>query len=213
MLTRNPPRHRAPRRRTGAFARARALLAGALVLGVGATATLAAWTDEEHATTTITAGSFGLESQVSGGGWADHGAGSAAVLPLNATGLYPGQSRAAWIQIRTKSGSVPGSVALSGVTVTPAPTADPNLSLAAGIDVRIGAVPGTANCVPGWTGGSTASGLGTLPAGVGPEALAGNGGSIVTFCVVVTLRSNAANAAQGASLTPEWAFTGSTPAS
>ncbi len=180
------------------------------MLGVGAATTVAAWTDEEHAAAAITAGSFGLESRVNGGSWADHGAGDAAVLPLAATGLYPGQSRAAWIQIRTKSSSVAGTVVPSEVIVSPAPAAGPNLSLATGLDVRIGTVASTATCVAGWTGGSTAAGIGNLPSGLGSEPLAAGGGSVVTYCVVVALRSNASGSAQGGSVAPEWVFTGST---
>lgn len=190
----------------------RALLAGALVLGAGATATLAAWTDQENAKATITAGTFALESLVSGGSWTDTTApAQPVVLPLAATGMMPGTSKAAWIQIRTKAGSGAGTVNLSGVTLatTPAdPTVDPNKTFGDALTVRIGTVATTGDCVPPWTGGSVANKVGVLPGGLAPVAVGANSASVAIYCVVITLPANAANAAQGGSVTPTWAFTG-----
>ena len=52
----------------------KAILAGGLVLGVGAAITLAAWNDSEFATGTFTAGSFNLEGSTTGAaaGYDDH---------------------------------------------------------------------------------------------------------------------------------------------
>lgn len=49
-----------------------AILAGGLVLGVGATVTLAAWNDSEFASVTLTAGTFNLQGSVDGTTWTDH---------------------------------------------------------------------------------------------------------------------------------------------
>ncbi|GAA5147673.1 hypothetical protein GCM10025768_08220 [Microbacterium pseudoresistens] len=51
-----------------------AVLAGGLVLGVGAAVTLAAWNDSEFATGTFTAGAFNLEGATDGAGgtYSDH---------------------------------------------------------------------------------------------------------------------------------------------
>ena len=67
----------------------RAVLAGGLVLGVGAAVTLAAWNDSEFATGTFGAGSFNLEGQETlGGAFSDHETAPGAALtfevePLN----------------------------------------------------------------------------------------------------------------------------------
>lgn len=67
----------------------RAILAGGLVLGVGAAVTLAAWNDSEFATGIFGAGSFNLEGQeTAGGGFTDHETAPGAALtfevePLN----------------------------------------------------------------------------------------------------------------------------------
>lgn len=60
--------------RGGRGRKVRAMLAGGLVLGVGAAITLAAWTDSEFATGTFTAGSFNLEGSTTSAtaGYDDH---------------------------------------------------------------------------------------------------------------------------------------------
>lgn len=71
----------------------RAVLAAGVVLGLGATLTLAAWNDSEYAKGTFSAGAFNLEGSTDGGVFADHAsAGSAATLAftLNPTNLAPG---------------------------------------------------------------------------------------------------------------------------
>lgn len=192
------------------YTRIRALLAGGLVLGIGMTATLAAWTDQEYAKTTIQAGTFSLQSQVSGSSWASNGAGSAVTLPLDATGLYPGVSKAAWIQIRT-SGTLGGTVTLSGVTAVAPLAADQALRDA--LTVRVFTVTQTADCNTTAPGGAslpltTAPSAGQLP----PVTLDGSGGTTttVTYCVVLTLPTGAPTSAQGGTVTPTWTFTGTT---
>lgn len=72
-----------PTRARGISRRVKAILAGGLVLGVGAAVTLAAWNDSEFVSGQFSAGSFNLEgSTVSGTtGFAEHATdGTAAVL-------------------------------------------------------------------------------------------------------------------------------------
>lgn len=52
--------------------RRRAVLAGGLVLGLGAAVTLAAWNDSEYATGEFAAGAFDLEGSTDGLTWAQH---------------------------------------------------------------------------------------------------------------------------------------------
>lgn len=58
--------------RRGLSKKVRALLAGGLVLGLGATVTLAAWNDSEFATGTFTAGRFNLEGSADNTTWGSH---------------------------------------------------------------------------------------------------------------------------------------------
>lgn len=72
-----------------------AVLAGGLVLGVGAAVTLAAWNDSEFATGTFTAGSFDLQGSTDGTtGWDSHDASPGATLDftLDAGDLAPEDS-------------------------------------------------------------------------------------------------------------------------
>lgn len=73
----------------------RAILAGGLVLGVGAAITLAAWNDSEFATGTFTAGTFNLEgSATDGTTFTDHVTAPGAPLgfTVNPTALSPGDT-------------------------------------------------------------------------------------------------------------------------
>jgi predicted ribosomally synthesized peptide with SipW-like signal peptide len=74
---------RAGARRTGTQ-RLKAILAGGLVLGVGAAITLAAWNDSEFATGTFNSGHFNVQGSTDGTTFADHtSSGSAAGLSFS----------------------------------------------------------------------------------------------------------------------------------
>lgn len=192
--------------------RVRTLLIGALVLGFGASATMAAWTDTEFASNQITAGTFSIESRTAAAAaFAAHDtAANAVTLPLNATNLYPGEVRAAWIQIKT-AGTVAGTVQLTGVT---APVNDPRgTALANALSIRIvpsvAALDTTPACSTSTTGGVTYTGVDTIPI-LPAQSLQANGGNVVNYCVVVTVPSDTPNSAQGGMVTPTWAFTATT---
>ncbi|GAA3945032.1 SipW-dependent-type signal peptide-containing protein [Microbacterium soli] len=197
--------HNEQRRRT--LLRARALLAAALVLGIGGTVTVAAWTDQEHATTTVTAGRFAIESRVSGTTWASNDT-TAVTLPLAATDLYPNQSRAAWVQLRTAAGSVPGTVSLTAVQVAlPADTA-PHTDLRDALRVRAAPVADVGGCGPAAVLGPDV-GITAVPP-QSAQTLAGDGQSVVTYCIVVSLPATAVSTAQGGHVEATWTFTGTT---
>jgi len=183
------------------------------VLGFGASATLAAWTDNEFASSQITAGTFSIVSRTaSAPTFAEHPtAANAVTLPLGATNLYPGQSRAAWIQITT-AGTVPGTVQLTAVA---APTNGANGdALRDSLDVRI--IPTTAGasttptCTAATTGGITYTGIGNVPATLPVQTLQSNGTNVVNYCIIVTVRADSPSTAQGGIVTPTWTFTGTT---
>ena len=86
----NRPRHAtddtAKRRRRSRMIRA--ILAGGLVLGVGAAVTLAAWNDSEYVTGTFTAGTFNLQgSTTDGTTFTDHPVGSPGTLTFTVAPL------------------------------------------------------------------------------------------------------------------------------
>ncbi|MEI3842970.1 MULTISPECIES: SipW-dependent-type signal peptide-containing protein [Microbacterium] len=199
--------------------RLRALLAGGLVLGVGASLTFAAWTDQEAATSTITAGTFAIEARTDLGAFVDSPRTPVVQLPLAATGLYPAQKRAAWIQIRNK-GTVPGTVSLSAVTVTGADgTSAPTGASAAlqnalkvGVAVSTTTDPSAApSCTTSTPTTAVATGVQNIPLPTATGALQAGGTNIVTFCVVLELPVQADNASQGGDVRPTWTFTATTP--
>lgn len=90
----------------------KALLAGGLVLGLGAAATLAAWSDNVLVTGAFSAGSFGTEVNV-GSGWTNGD--GVNEMTFNATAMYPGAVVYAPVLVRTTSHSDLGAeLTLSG---------------------------------------------------------------------------------------------------
>lgn len=88
--------------------KARAILAGGLVLGVGAAVTLAAWTDDEWAKGVFGTGTFGIEGAADGGTFGEHpDAASAAGIDftLAADTLSPGDSVYGGFAVRLVDGS------------------------------------------------------------------------------------------------------------
>lgn len=199
--------------RRRASTRVRALLAGALVLGFGVTATLAAWTDQENATADITAGTFAVESrasmEVGATPYADRST-NAVTVTFPGGNLYPGQSHAGWVQIKN-TGSVPGSVKLSHETFTTNGIA--GVDLATGLSVRI--VPSIGDstippaCTPETEGG-TPRPLEAISADEASLPLGASEGNSANYCIILTLAENSPNTAQGGTVTPTWTFTATT---
>lgn len=100
------------------WVRLRVVLATGLVLGAGATTTLAAWTDQVLVEGEFSASTFVVEANPStpydgaGGSWAAYGD-EAAVLQFEAAGMTPGSTRYASLALRTASGSIAGEAVLN----------------------------------------------------------------------------------------------------
>jgi predicted ribosomally synthesized peptide with SipW-like signal peptide len=111
----------APTRRGWTSRRIAAILAGGLVLGVGAAVTLAAWNDSEFAKGTFTAGTFNLQGSTDGSTYTDHTsvAGAAAMtMSTNASKLSPGDVAYSPFAVELTSATTNNAV----VTVTSANT-------------------------------------------------------------------------------------------
>ncbi|WAA65267.1 SipW-dependent-type signal peptide-containing protein [Microbacterium oxydans] len=210
VVLRRRPRRGTPRPRSSrGFRRVRALLAGGLVLGVGATMTIAAWTDQELATSTVSAGTFSIVSRSDQGAFASHGPSETVLtVPLDAAGLYPGVKKAAYVQVQA-SGTLGGTVNLTAVTVTNnaggAPTGA-DLALQNAIKVNIAVVAGPANCTTGATAAAALTAVPALPA----QTLTVSPLNTITYCIVLELPADATGTAQGGTVKPTWTFTGST---
>ncbi|MCG5469262.1 SipW-dependent-type signal peptide-containing protein [Micromonospora sp. LAH09] len=192
--------------------RTRAVLAGALVLGLGTTSTLAAWTDGEYGTGSFGASIFGTESQTASSGWASHTpVGNAATLAFNATAMSPTVSFYAWIDIRTTSTTnVGGAVALTSSSnnagaLLPALEYRTVRTASTSTTCAAAAFTGTPTWIVGPSylavtsvPGSPVSSTITAPSGATPQ---------VRFCFEVRIQSGAANSYQGTSGVVTWAFT------
>ena len=192
--------------------RVRAVLASGLVLGVGATVTLASWSDNEFATGNFTSSVFATESSVNGTPYADNAVSPGPTVSL-AGPFAPGVSHYFPVLIRTKTNSVAGTVVLGGATVAGADALTLGATLVYRVVSTTGAcagaafsgsptfVVGAAATTRALTAGQEGGVTNTLVAatGVAPGAATG-------FCFEVTLPASAANSLQGKTATATWQF-------
>lgn len=195
------------------FTRVRALLAGALVLGVGATLTLAAWTDTETARGTFTASTFGIvgsasaTAPASAGSYAENTAASPAALTFSAPfgAMSPGTTVYSRFAVKT--------TAVTNVTgkVTLAAAAGNSAGLGSYLTYGVKIIADSSECnATSYAAGSSAGVDAPKALTVGSavqQSLAIAGGSPVVYCFAVTLPPGTANTAQGLSATATWTFT------
>jgi predicted ribosomally synthesized peptide with SipW-like signal peptide len=187
-----------PRRRR--FVRLRAVLAGGLVLGMGAVVTVAAWNDPETATGTFSSSRFAIESQTANSSWAAHEPQNPAVLAFDATGMSPSASHYAHIDFRT---TTPTSVA---GRVTPAAVSNDGGALVAFLEYRMAVTAPATACTAGLFTGSYVAVAG-LPTPVPSVALQAGGANVQRVCFDVRIVANAPSSAQGATANITWQFT------
>ncbi|WP_295013301.1 SipW-dependent-type signal peptide-containing protein [uncultured Microbacterium sp.] len=185
-----------------------AVLAGGLVLGVGAAITLAAWNDSEFATGTFTAGSFNMQGSGDGTTYADHATSPGLGLTFSANfgNLSPGDVVYApyWVQLT--------GTTTANATVTPSLDSSSGAN-APNISYKVYTVGAATTCdATGVQSGtviltgttlSTGTGATTFPLSKGT---AGNPGTPQKLCFVVTAGSQAV-LQQGATATAVWKFT------
>ncbi|MCZ7418629.1 MULTISPECIES: SipW-dependent-type signal peptide-containing protein [unclassified Micromonospora] len=183
----------------------KAVLAGGLTLGLGATITLAAWNDSEYASGTFTAGSFSIEGSTDGTTYAEHPtAGTAASLAFS-TGfdnISPGEVVAAPFAVRlTATTTYDATVTVA--SATPAPPAF------VGLTYGIATVPTFGDCsatptTPTWIvaeGTALDSVAGAVPFSLTQGTPPTTPGAPAFLCFVVTADSGLV---QGTSVTETW---------
>jgi len=185
--------------------RIRALLAGGLVFGVGATMTLAAWNDSEYGNATFTAGRFDIVGAIDGATFSSHPVGTPAALSFSApfSAMAPGNTVYALFSVRTANPSVAGTLQLSVAS-----TAGTGLGTYLRYGVR--SIAGT-TC----NGTTYSAGTAVVPdnstmatGGTGTQAVAANGGTTVNYCIAVTLPAATDNGAQGLTAIQTWQVAG-----
>jgi predicted ribosomally synthesized peptide with SipW-like signal peptide len=214
-------RHAAQKRSAGKrlpFLRARALLAGGLVLGLGATVTAASWNDSEYATATLSTSTFNTESNVNALGYVDAptAPGTTVTLPVGA--FSPNVKGYLQVLIRTKANSIAGTVVLNpGVVTGSGPNAAADaLAFTQNFSYRVVRTTTTCNdqaflgspvWVVGTAGGGVALNTGqTGGVNVLAAATPTLPGSATGFCFEVLLSGSAPNDLQGKSAAATWQF-------
>ncbi|GAA2174296.1 hypothetical protein GCM10009846_19700 [Agrococcus versicolor] len=193
----------------------RAILAGGLVLGIGAAVTLAVWSDSEFATGTFTAGTFNLQGSTTSAtaGFTDHPT-SATAAPLTFTtplagNLSPNSTVYApfWVRLAANTTS-PATLDLTTLATTEAG----GTANAANLGYSVYAIAPAAACDAtattgtllgtGTTLASNASVAGgTVPLTIGTPVTAA--GTAVQLCFVVT---SGATLNQTTTTTATWQF-------
>lgn len=196
------------RRRTSRNLRSRkvrAVLASGLVLGVGATITLAAWNDSEHATGTLEAGSFALLGSADGADFTPSTAEAPHQLTFtpNADQLFPSTSTYSYFSVRT------GETSMAGVVRLTAQTGNTE-GLGEFLTYSVNTMDDPANCTEeGFNNGDTLVENQVLAFSPDEaQSVSANGGSPVHYCLELTLPVGTPDSAQGMSVSPQWEFQG-----
>ncbi|EMY34300.1 hypothetical protein D477_010371 [Arthrobacter crystallopoietes BAB-32] len=173
------------------------------MLGVGAALTVAAWTDQEHATGTFQAGVFGIEGNPNGTGWGEHPSDElAASLKFSAGAMHPGSLQYAYLDVRrTASSTMAGTVSLTSSAGSGA--------LAPYLKYRVAVVEEGVACDASTVSGDYLGANGVPVAGAA-GVLATD--TPVRYCFEVRLDLGTPNDMQGATGSISWGITGESTA-
>ena len=183
-----------------------AVLAGGLVLGIGAAATMAAWTDSQYATSTFTSGVFALESSVDGNNWKKHAASAPATISMDTSAMSPGVSGFGYLDVRTtKESTLNGHAVL--LPATPSAQSDPEMIGA--LEMRATVLAAGQACNDSALGTGSYNAATAEPNASGDLKLATDAAGIpVRFCLEVRMKANAPNSVQGKSAGLIWTVNG-----
>ncbi|MBM6591340.1 MAG: SipW-dependent-type signal peptide-containing protein [Brevibacterium sp.] len=190
--------------------RIKAVLAGGLVFGIGAAATLAAWTDTEEATGSFKAGTFSIDLSVDASNW-----NNTSTMTFNATGMYPGSKVYAPVFIRTTpdttidgelkilSGGTGSTSGIAGALVYRAVTSSYSTG---GYTCSASTFTASADYVYGGTSATTNLSEKDRQ-GAGSQLVGKASSSVRAYCFEVTLPTDTPSVAQGTSASNTWTFT------
>jgi predicted ribosomally synthesized peptide with SipW-like signal peptide len=207
-----------------------AIAAGCVALGIGATATLAAWTDSEwvfggdgSGGPGVGTSTFSVQQSTDGGATftdeADNPGGEIVFAP-DALALTPGDSIYAAVALRTADGSVAGDVELQpAVEAAGIAADDPDDLLFDALDLRVATDDAAFTCdASAFAGGSPAAVIADGPlattGGSTDQALLADEGSTQYYCFEITLPdpvpvappATSVEDYMGLSIAPAWEF-------
>lgn len=180
----------------------RAILAGGVVLGVGAAITLAAWNSSDFATGDFQAGTFAIEGSTDGSAFANHSSTSPAELSfdVSAANLSPGVTTYAGYAVRVAANSSTGGT----VTLLSAGTTGTTTGLTYTI-IETDSI--TCDATTTGTALVPSTALGTVPASttftLSPGTPTTDAGAPQFLCIAVTADDGLS---QGQSATATWQF-------
>lgn len=183
----------------------KAVLAGGVVLGLGATVTLAAWTDDVWVTSSFSAGKFNVQAAVdtAGTGWAEFNSspGGGLTFTVAPTAMTPGQSVYAPLNLRVgpDASQYNAKITLAAAPAGPATASQANTAFFGALKLSLFNVP-PANCNKDGTTGTPLPGFDhvALSHTSTAELLTLSGDRTPKgVCVKVTLDSGVTSTAQG----------------
>jgi predicted ribosomally synthesized peptide with SipW-like signal peptide len=181
----------------------RAVLAGGVVLGVGAAITLAAWNSSDFATGTFKAGTFAIEGSTDGTTYANHASTSPATLAFDVTAgnLSPSSTTYSAYAVRLAAGTTDNGTVTLGSAGTTGTVSNLTYGILETTSMTCGSSTTGTALVPAGTA------LGTVPAST---TFALNAGSPTTaagtpqyLCIAVTA---GASLTQGQTGSATWQF-------
>ncbi|MDJ0319964.1 SipW-dependent-type signal peptide-containing protein [Pseudarthrobacter sp. PS3-L1] len=188
--------------------KAKAILAGGLVLGIGASIVLAAWNDSEFVTGTFSAGHFAVQGSTDGTAFADHAAAADAATLTFSTGfdkMSPSQTVAAPYALHLDKDTVNDatvSVATASGTGTASSLLTYGIIAVDSVAACTSTATGTATIVP--TGTALTAVAGAAPFGLTKPITPGTiPGANAFLCLQVT---SSALLVQGTSAVVTWEF-------
>lgn len=201
-----------------------AITAGALVVGLGATYTLATWNDSEWvwggtgSTPGVGTSKFEVEQSVDGlSTWQNDAAspGGSLAFAANALALTPGTTTFAPVSLRTQAGSVGGDVTLQAAVENSA-ISGTSTALWSAVNVTVYTSPAAVapicdGTLAGWAAvpglisaplATTATADQRLDAGASSSVA----GDAQHYCFAINLPAGASDTLQGTTIAPIWRF-------
>lgn len=200
-----------------------ALLSGGLILGLGATATLASWNDSEWVNGGVNGTTSGVSTstfqvqQNRGSGWGDFATSPGGTLTFTAptSGLTPGDAAYTQVSLRTTSASVGGNLVLGAGATAPTPAfRATDTALWNALQLRVVVTTGAAGTCDSnaftsgadYVIGTFGAGASMTTAGSLTRSLSAAGANQQNYCFQLLLPAGSSTTLMGLGVSPLWEF-------
>ena len=191
--------------------RLRVLLSLGLLVGCGATITLASWNTNFNAAGTFTSSTFGIQESVNGSSYVNVTSGSGTTFTLGGA-FSPGMAQYFPVSLQTTPNSIAGTATLQAATLGGANPTTLGTALTYSVVQTTGSCNASAfTSSANYIVGSYTTQAPLTTGAAGPVQLAAAtsnaSGAPTGFCFQMVLPANAPNSLQGQSATATWQFT------